>query len=135
MFSKRTAPAAPTAEDFSCQDVPRADRKISIAEHFALLRPRYVLNQQRGAPRMAAPVLIKKQLSVVARQPSGTSGWIHSLGYLCSALRRDGLTADELILQLSTFLRSGELFLKLRTRTLRRMRSRLAADQPRRGGE
>jgi hypothetical protein len=51
--------------------------------------------------------LNQKQWSVVAGEPSGTSGWVHGLGYLCSALRRDGLTADELILQLSTLLRSG----------------------------
>ena len=39
-------------------------------------------------------------------EPGGTCGSIHGLGYLFSALRREGLIADELVLQLATFLRS-----------------------------
>jgi hypothetical protein len=46
-------------------------------------------------------------------EPGGTSGSIHGLGYLFSALRREGLIADELVLQLATFLRSLDLFLEL----------------------
>ena len=47
-------------------------------------------------------------------EPCGTSASIHGLGYLFSALRREGLIADELVLQLATFLRSLDLFLELR---------------------
>ena len=47
----------------------------------------------------------------VGGEPGGTSGSIHGLGYLFSALRREGLIADELVLQLATFLRSLDLFL------------------------
>jgi hypothetical protein len=36
----------------------------------------------------------------VGGEPRDTSGSIHGLGYLFSALRREGLIADELILQL-----------------------------------
>ena len=71
--------------------------------------------------------------SVVAGQAGGTSGWIHGLGYLCSAFRREGLIPDELSLQLSTFLRSLDLFLELRVRTVP-PRS-LTTNQPRRGGK
>ena len=71
--------------------------------------------------------------SVVAGEAGGTSGWIHGLGYLCSTLRREWLIAHELILQLSTFLRSLDLFLELRTRTA--PRRRLTTNQPRRGGK
>ena len=46
-------------------------------------------------------------------EPGGTSASIHGLGYLFSALRREGLIADELVLQLTTFLRSLDLFLEL----------------------
>ena len=56
--------------------------------------------------------------SVIAGESGGASRGAHGFGYLGSALRRDGLTAHEFILQLSTFLRSGDLFLKLRARTL-----------------
>jgi hypothetical protein len=62
----------------------------------------------------------------------GTSGSIHGLGYLFSALRREGLTADELVLQLVTFLRSLDLFLELTVRTVPRT---LTANQVQRGGK
>jgi hypothetical protein len=42
----------------------------------------------------------------------------HDLGYLFSALRLEGLIADELVLQLATFLRSLDLFLELTVRTV-----------------
>ena len=69
----------------------------------------------------------------LGREPGGTSGWIHGLGYLCSAFRREGLISDELSLQLSTFLRSLDLLLELRVRTVP-PRS-LTPKQPRRGGK
>ena len=53
-------------------------------------------------------------------EPGGTSASIHGLGYLFSALRREGLIADELVLQLATFLGSLDLFLELTVRTVPR---------------
>jgi hypothetical protein len=52
----------------------------------------------------------------VGGEPGGTSGSIRGLGYLFSALSREGLIADELVLQLATFLRSLDLFLELTVR-------------------
>jgi hypothetical protein len=46
-------------------------------------------------------------------EPGGTSGSTHGLGYLFTAFRRQGLIADKLVLQLTTFLRSLDLFLEL----------------------
>jgi hypothetical protein len=68
----------------------------------------------------------------VGGEPGGTSGSIHGLGYLFSALRREGLIPDELVLQLATFLRSLDLFLELTVRTVPRT---LTANQVRRGGK
>jgi hypothetical protein len=68
----------------------------------------------------------------VGREPGGTAGSIHGLGYLFSALRREGLIADELVLQLATFLRSLDLFLELTVRTVPRA---LTANPVRRGGK
>jgi hypothetical protein len=70
--------------------------------------------------------------ALVGGEPGGTSGSIHGLGYLFSALRREGLIADELALQLATFLRSLDLFLELTVRTVPRT---LTANQVRRGGK
>jgi hypothetical protein len=52
----------------------------------------------------------------VGGEPGGTSGSIHGLGCLISALRREGLITDELVLQLATFLRSLDLLLELTVR-------------------
>src|SRR5215470_12478663 len=68
----------------------------------------------------------------VGGEPGGTSGSIHGLGYLFSALRREGLIADELVLQLPTLLCSLDLFLELAVRTVPRT---LTTNQVRRGGE
>jgi hypothetical protein len=68
----------------------------------------------------------------VGGEPGGTSGSIHGLGYLFSALRREGLIAYELVLQLATFLRSLDLFLELTVRTVPRT---LTINQVRRGGK
>jgi hypothetical protein len=67
----------------------------------------------------------------VGGEPGGTSAPIHGLGYLFSALRRQGLIADELVLQLTTFLRSPDLFLELIVLTPRT----LTANQVRHGGK
>jgi hypothetical protein len=53
-------------------------------------------------------------------EPGGTSAPIHGLRYLFSALRCEGLIAEELVLQLPTFLRSLDLFLELTVWTLPR---------------
>jgi hypothetical protein len=68
----------------------------------------------------------------VGGEPGDTSASIHGLGYLFSALRREGLIADELVLQLATFLRSLDLFLELTVRTVPRT---LTANQVQRGGK
>jgi hypothetical protein len=57
----------------------------------------------------------------VSGEPGGTSASIHGLGYLFSALRREGLIADELVLQLATFLGSLDLFLELTVRKRKRL--------------
>ena len=64
-------------------------------------------------------------------EPGGTSASIHGLGYLFTALRRQGLIADEFVLQLTTFLRSLDLFLELIVLTT----SPLTANQVRHGGK
>jgi hypothetical protein len=64
-------------------------------------------------------------------EPGGTSVSTHGLGYLFTALRRQGLIADELVLQLTTFLRSLDLFLELMVLTT----STLTANQVRHGGK
>jgi hypothetical protein len=64
-------------------------------------------------------------------EPGGTSGSTHGLGYLFTAFRRQGLIADELVLQLTTFLRSLDLFLELIVLTP----GTLTANQARHGGE
>jgi hypothetical protein len=68
----------------------------------------------------------------VGGEPGGTSASIHGLGYLFSALRREGLIADELVLQLATFLGSLDLFLELTVRTVPRT---LTTNQVRCGGK
>lgn len=70
--------------------------------------------------------------SVVAGESGGTSHWSHGLGYLFSALRRDGLIPDKLSLNLSTLLRSLNLFLKLRVWTVPHS---LTTNQPRHSGK
>jgi hypothetical protein len=81
--------------------------------------------------KAALKLQINKPASV-GGEPGGTSGSIHGLGYLISALRREGLIADELVLQLATFLRSLDLFLELTVRTVPRT---LTANQVQRGGK
>jgi hypothetical protein len=64
-------------------------------------------------------------------KPHSTSGSIQGLGYLLTALRRQRLTSDKLVLQLATFLRSHDLFLELSVWTPRA----LTANQVRHSGE
>jgi|SRR6478672_5090666 hypothetical protein len=66
--------------------------------------------------------------SVIAGKSGGTSRWSHGFGYLFGAFRRDGLISDQLSLQLPTFFRSLDLFLKLRVRTVPHS---LTTNQPR----
>jgi hypothetical protein len=67
----------------------------------------------------------------VGGEPGGTSGSTHGLGYLFTTVRRHGLISDELVLQLTTFLRSLDLFLELIVLTT----STLTANQVRHGGK
>jgi len=64
----------------------------------------------RGCHDVVAPHPTTASLLV---EPGGTSGSTHGLGYLFTALRRQRLIADELVLQPTTFLRSLLLFLEL----------------------
>jgi hypothetical protein len=64
-------------------------------------------------------------------EPGGTSVSTHGLGYLFTALRRQGLIADKFVLQLTAFLRSLDLFLELIVLTT----STLTANQVRHGGK
>jgi hypothetical protein len=68
----------------------------------------------------------------VGGEPGGTSAPIHGLRYLFSALRGEALIADELVLQLATFLDSLDLFLEL---TIRAVPQTLTTDQVRSGGK
>jgi hypothetical protein len=68
---------------------------------------------------------------ISGREPGSTSGSRHSVGDLFTALRRQGLIADELVLQLATFLRSLDLFLELIVLTP----GTLTANQVRHGGK
>ena len=67
-------------------------------------------------------------------KPHSTSGSIQGLGYLLTALRRQRLASDKLVLQLATFLRSHDLFLELSVRTPQTPRT-LTASQVRHGGK
>ena len=85
----------------------------------------------RGSGRRGGtPALPVRPASLVV-EPGGTSVSTHGLGYLFTALRRQGLIPDELVLQLAAFLRSHDLFLELRVRTPRT----LTANQARQGGK
>src|SRR5215468_8631678 len=85
----------------------------------------------RGSGRRGeTPALPVRPASLVV-EPGGTSVSTHGLGYLFTALRRQGLIADELVLQLTTFLRSLDLFLELIVLTPRA----LTANQVRHGGK
>jgi hypothetical protein len=73
----------------------------------------------------------RRNTGVSGWEPGSTSGSLHGVGDLFTALRRQGLIADELVLQLATFPRSHDLFLELRVRTPRT----LTANQVRQGGK
>src|SRR5215467_2852560 len=62
----------------------------------------------------------RSNTGISGREPGSTSGSRHGVGDLFTALRRQGLIADELVLQLATFLRSLDLFLELTVRTVPR---------------
>ena len=55
--------------------------------------------------------LSRRNTGISGREPGSTSGSLHGVGDLFTALRRQELIADELVLQLATFLRSLDLFL------------------------
>jgi hypothetical protein len=78
-----------------------------------------------AGPRRELPELIR------SREPGTTSRYLQRVGYLITALRRQGLIADELVLQLAAFLRSLDLFLELMVLTVRT----LTANQVRHGSK
>jgi hypothetical protein len=82
---------------------------------------------------MCAKAACERESAVasVDREPGSTSGSLKGVGDLFTALRRQGLIADELVLQLATFLRSLDLFLELIVLTPRT----LTAYQVRHGGK
>src|SRR5262245_8714293 len=73
----------------------------------------------------------RRNTGISGREPGSTSGSRHGVGDLFTALRRQGLIADELVLQLATFLRSLDLFLELIVLAPRT----LTANQVRHGGK
>jgi hypothetical protein len=54
-----------------------------------------------------------RNIGISGREPDSTPGYRHGVGDLSTALRREGLIADEFVLQLVTFLRSLDLSLEL----------------------
>jgi hypothetical protein len=73
----------------------------------------------------------RRNTGISGRKPGSTSGSRHGVGDVFTALRRQGLIADELVLQLATFLRSLDLFLELIVLAPRT----LTANQVRHGGK
>src|SRR5215467_9178338 len=73
----------------------------------------------------------RRNTGISGREPGSTSGSLHGVGDLFTALRRQGLIADELVLQLATFPRSLDLFLELIVLAPRT----LTANQVRHGGK
>jgi hypothetical protein len=73
----------------------------------------------------------RRNTGISGREPGSTSGSLHGVGDLFTALTRQGLIADELVLQLKTFLRSLDLFLELIVLAPRT----LTANQVRHGGK
>jgi hypothetical protein len=73
----------------------------------------------------------RRNTGISGREPGSTSGSRHGIGDLFTALRPQGLIADELVLQLATFLRSPDLFLELIVLAPRT----LTANQVRHGGK
>jgi hypothetical protein len=55
----------------------------------------------------------RRNTGISGREPGSTSGSRHGVDDLFTALRSQGLIADELVLQPATFLRSLDLFLEL----------------------
>jgi hypothetical protein len=101
----------------------------SLSGHGALRHPGVRLLAQNETLRELRRLL--QHSCRVDGGSSRTSVSIHGLGYLLTALRRQGLIPDELVLQLATFLRSHDLFLELRVRSPRT----LTANQARQGGK
>jgi hypothetical protein len=112
-------------------------RRSTPTETASRDRPGHWVSSSRGVWRHIPLVLAISSAdqgigSVVAGESGGTSHWSHGLGYLFSALRRDGLIPDKLSLNLSTLLRSLNLFLKLRVWTVPHS---LTTNQPRHSGK
>jgi hypothetical protein len=94
---------------------------------------RYRAAQRVAAGRAASSLSGKawRNTGISGREPGSTSGSRHGVGDLFTALRRQGLIAEELVLQLATFLRSLDLFFELIVLAPRT----LTANQVRHGGK
>src|SRR5262249_18582112 len=77
-------------------------------------------------------VSVSQVVQRASRKPGSTSGSLHGLGDLFSALRHQRLISDKLVLQTTTFLRSLDLFLELIVVLTPRT---LTANQVRHGGK
>jgi hypothetical protein len=118
--------------------VSTAGRRCAIAEVGDNRSSYQRTSRSRSAGRLGLETLAESSLSrkarrnigISGREPGSTSGSRHGVGDLFTALRRQGLIAEELVLQLATFLRSHDLFLELSVRTPRTPRT-LTANQVR----
>jgi hypothetical protein len=119
--------------------VSTADRRCAIAEVGDNWSSCQRTSRSRSAGRLGLETLAESSLSgkarrntgISGREPGSTSGSRHGVGDLFTALRRQGLIAEELVLQLATFLRSLDLFFELIVLAPRT----LTANQVRHGGK
>jgi hypothetical protein len=117
--------------------VSTAGRRCAIAEVGDNRSSYQRTSRSRSAGRLGLETLAESSLSrkarrnigISGREPGSTSGSRHGVGDLFTALRRQGLIAEEL--QLATFLRSLNLFLELIVLAPRT----LTANQVRHGGK
>jgi hypothetical protein len=125
--SNRCSPSTEGHQDETFAVLPHQDRTLQANLQDALGDLLHLLGIER---RTTLHQHVRRSASLVV-EPGGTSVSTHGLGYLFTALRRQGLIADEFVLQLTTFLRSLDLFLELIVLTT----STLTANQVRHGGK
>ena len=109
-------------------DIDRRDRHVRFvpkADSCSAANPHSYSITSMAHARSAA--------ALADREAGSTSGDLQGIGDLFTALRRQGLIADELVLQLTTFLRSLDLLLELIVVTL--TPRALTANQVRHGGK
>ena len=103
LCQERTSPVTTPMSALTLKaDIERHDwhvRFVPKAAH-APQQTRIVIRSRQRRTREARPALADREAGI-------TSGNLQGIGDLFTALRRQGLIADELVLQLTTFLRSG----------------------------